>query len=260
MPELEANEIMRFVTGKSREELVRDKYLYASNDISQKALKLALRRAEGEPLAYIIGEWDFYGFKLKITPDVLIPRADTETLVDCVLRRVSGAFRFLDLGCGSGAIGIALASMRNGSRGVLADISDAALAVAKHNASENKLSGSVSCVKADMLTHPPLNIGQFDVIVSNPPYITDAEMREIDKSVSGYEPHLALCGGEDGLMYYRAIMENWFGMVKEGGLLAFECGMKQSADIAKLMEDYGGKEVLTTQDGEGLNRVVSCYR
>ncbi len=260
MPELEAYEIIRSVTGKSREEFLRDKYLHAPNSAANAARELSARRLRGEPLAYILGEWDFYGIKLKITNDVLIPRADTEVLVDCVLRRANGEFRFLDLGCGSGCIGIALALMRNGSRGVCADISDGALAVAKHNVFEHKLSSRISCITADMFSIPPENIGTFDVIVSNPPYITDEEMKALDKSVSEFEPHLALCGGEDGLSPYRAIMENWFGALREGGLLAFECGISQSSEIERMLRDCGGRDIQTTRDTAGVKRVVTCFK
>ncbi len=260
MPELEAYEIIRSVTGKSREEFLRDKYLHAPNKVVSEANALTTRRLSGEPLAYILGEWDFYGIKLKITKDVLIPRSDTEVLVDCALRRANGPFRFLDLGCGSGCIGIALALMRNGSRGVLADISNGALEVAKHNVFEHKLSSRLACVRADMLSNPPENLGAFDVIVSNPPYITEKEMTELDRSVSEFEPRLALCGGEDGLSHYRAIMENWFGLLREGGLMAFECGIDQSGKLEHLMESFGGRDIQTTRDTSGIKRVVTCFK
>ena len=139
--------------------------------------------------------------------------------------------KLLDLGCGSGCVGIAIGAMRDGARGVLADISDKALAVAKENVYNEKLSSRLLCVQADMTKEPPQNIGSFDVIVSNPPYITDAEMTELDKSVREFEPYSALCGGEDGLDFYRAICENWLGVLKEGGVLAFECGINQSLSL-----------------------------
>ncbi|MBQ7120617.1 MAG: peptide chain release factor N(5)-glutamine methyltransferase [Oscillospiraceae bacterium] len=260
MAELEAVEMVKFVTGKSREEFVRDKYLHASGDVATKVAKLAERRIAGEPLAYILGEWEFYGINLKVTPNVLIPRSDTEALVDCVLRRQDGAFRFLDLGCGSGCVGIALGMMRNSVRGVLADISDGALSVAKENVFNAKLSSRISCVKADMTEPPPNNIGSFDVIASNPPYITSAEMERLDKSVVDFEPYGALWGGDDGLDFYRAICKNWMPSLHDGGLLAFECGISQSADLEALLREYGGKSVQTSRDTSGANRVVSCIK
>lgn len=260
MAELEAMEIIRFVTGKSREQFVRDKYLHASADVATAAATMALRRASGEPIAYIIGEWEFYGFTLKVTPDVLIPRSDTEALVDSVLRRRDGAFRFLDLGTGSGCVGIALAAMREGSRGVLADISEKALSVAKENAFRHKLSGRLSCIQADMTKRPPCNLGSFDVIVSNPPYITGEEMKALDKSVIDYEPYGALYGGEDGFDFYRAICENWIGSLNDGGVLAFECGIAQSKELEGVLSEYGMKSIQTTRDTSGANRVVSCVK
>lgn len=260
MAELEASEIIRHVTGKTKEELVRDKYLHAPYDVAVSAARTAERRLRGEPLAYILGEWDFYGITLKVTPDVLIPRSDTEALVDCALRRASGEFRFLDLGCGSGCVGIALAVMRNGARGVLADISDKALAVAKKNVINTKLGGRISCVRADMMSPPPAQLGKFDLIVSNPPYITKKEMAEIDSSVRDFEPYTALCGGEDGFEFYRGIAENWLLALREGGVLALECGISQSAELEGLLASAGGKSIQTTRDTAGANRVVSCIK
>lgn len=260
MAELEAAELLRHVTGKTREEFVRDKYLHAPASVVAAASRLCARRLSGEPLAYILGEWDFYGITLKVTPDVLIPRSDTEALVDCALRRGSGGFRFLDLGCGSGCVGIALGVMRSSSRGVLADISDGALSVAKENVYNAKLSSRLSCIKADMTQPPPQNLGMFDVIVSNPPYITSDEMRDLDKSVVEFEPRGALWGGEDGLDFYRAIFENWLGSLNDGGVLAVECGIAQSSDIEALAERQGCKSIQTTRDTAGINRVVSCIK
>lgn len=260
MAELEAFEMIKFVTGKTREEFVRDKYLHASNSVVEEVRRLCERRLRGEPLAYILGEWEFYGITLRVTPDVLIPRSDTEALVDCALRRAKGEFRFLDLGCGSGCVAIALALMRNSSRGVAADISEAALSVAKENVYNAKLSSRVSCIKADMTAQPPQNLGKFDVIVSNPPYITSREMEELDRSVKEFEPRGALWGGDDGLDFYRAICKNWWDSLNDGGVLAFECGIAQSSALEKLLSEIGGKSVQITRDTSGANRVVSCIK
>lgn len=259
MAELEAFEIIKFVTGKTREQFLKDKYLHAPANVAEEVDKLSARRIQGEPLAYILGEWEFYGITLKVTPDVLIPRSDTEALVDCVLRRREGAFRFLDLGCGSGCVGIAIGSMRDSCRGVLADISDGALAVAKENVYSAKLSSRLLCVKADM-TEIPQNLGKFDVIVSNPPYITAVEMEELDRSVREFEPRGALYGGEDGFDFYRAICENWIDSLNDGGLLAFECGIDQSTELEKILAGFGMKNIQTSRDTSGANRVVSCIK
>ncbi len=260
MAELEAMEIMRRVSGKTKEEFVRDKYFHAPNAVAVNAAKLAERRISGEPIAYILGEWDFYGINLKVTKDVLIPRSDTEALVDCALRRTNGEVRFLDLGCGSGCVGIAFAIMRNSARGVLCDISENALEIAKQNVFDNKLSSRLVCVKGDMKAPPPGNLGKFGLIVSNPPYITSAEMEKLDKSVLDFEPRGALWGGDDGLDFYRAICDNWLCMLDEGGVLAFECGISQSSELESLLYDYGMKSIQTTRDTSGANRVVSCIK
>ena len=150
--------------------------------------------------------------------------------------------------------------MRNSSRGVLVDVSDGALAVAKENVYNMKLASRLLCVKADMLAPPPANLGKFDVIASNPPYITTQEMAELDRSVSEFEPKGALWGGEDGLDFYRAICENWWDSLNDGGVLAFECGIAQSSALEKIVKERGGKHVQTTRDTSGINRVVSCIK
>ena len=204
---LEARELTCFGVNKTREELTRDGRLYAPPELERRVRELTARHLAGEPVAYLIGEWEFYGLPLDISKEVLIPRPDTEVLVDQALPYVQslGNCRVLDLCAGSGCIGCALAHELPAARVVMVDISDEALTVSKENLRRNHQNRTI-CLKADALAKPPMGIGTFDLIVSNPPYVASMDILTLDSSVRDYEPLGALDGGEDGLMFYRAII------------------------------------------------------
>ena len=225
------------------------------------------RLLNDEPLAYILGEWEFYGLKLFVSPDVLIPRDDTCAVAELAINRtlfLEKDPRILDLCCGSGCIGLAVASRVKDARVTLADISKEALAVAKKNIAQNKLGGRMSIFQVDARKKAPNFLGKFDMIVSNPPYITGEEMKQLPRSVDAFEPHLALFGGEDGLDLYRAILANFTPALKPGGCVCFEFGMGQGDAVCRLLEendytvlerkrDYNDREraVLAQHSGKG---------
>ena len=226
------------------------------------------RLLDQEPLAYVLGEWEFYGLSLYVTSDVLIPRDDTCAVTELAINK--GLFldkdpRILDLCCGSGCIGLAIASRVKDARVTLADISKEALAVAKKNIARNKLGGRVSTFQVDARKAAPDFLGKFDMIVSNPPYITGEEMKSLPKSVKDFEPHLALDGGEDGLDFYRTILEHYTRVLKPGGYLCFEFGLNMADAVCALLEqmdytvlerkrDYNDREraVLAQHSGKGI--------
>ena len=213
---LEARLLVSHAVGKSKEAFLRDLRLYTSTENEQKINALLQRRLAGEPLAYLIGEWEFYGLPIKVTPDVLIPRMDTEVLVETAVNALVGRkmdARILDLCSGSGCIGCAISHELPAARLVMVDISDRALEVSKQNLRLNRQNRTI-CLKADALAKPPMSIGTFDLIVSNPPYVPSFEILTLDSSVRDYEPLGALDGGEDGLMFYRAIVRNWKGVLR----------------------------------------------
>ena len=191
---LEARLLVAYAVGKTKEEFVRDLRLYTSDENEQKIAALLQRRIAGEPLAYLIGEWEFHGLPIVVTPDVLIPRMDTEVLVDAALHVLVGRkmnARILDLCSGSGCIGCALAHELPAARVVMVDISEEALAVSKENLRRNHQNRTI-CLKADALEKPPMGIGTFDLIVSNPPYVASMDILTLDSSVRDYEPLGAL--------------------------------------------------------------------
>ena len=255
---LEARLLAARAAGKTKEAFLRDLRLYTSNECEQRLESLLQRRLAGEPLAYITGDWEFYGLPMQITPDVLIPRMDTEVLVDTALKALVGRkmdARILDLCCGSGCVGIALAHELPAARVLMVDISERALEVSRQNIRLNHVN-RVATLQADALEKPPMSIGQFDIIVSNPPYVSSFEILTLDSSVRDYEPLGALDCGEDRLMFYRAIIHNWVDSLRPGGLLMFEVGEDQAAAVRAIMREQAFQDVFSVQDTAEIERVV----
>lgn len=256
---LEARELVCFGTGKSRDELNRDGRLYASPEVESRVRSLVDRHLAGEPVAYLIGEWEFYGLPLDISRDVLIPRADTEVLAEQAIlaaRAAGEGARVLDLCAGSGCVGLAVAANAPQCRAVLADVSEEALKICRQNIRRNDLNARVTCVQADARQAPSSVLWDFDVIASNPPYIPTRDIDGLDSSVRDYEPHLALDGGDDGLDFYRDIAEKWRTALRLGGVLLFEVGIGQAADVEQILSRCGYEDIETFQDTGGIWRVV----
>lgn len=256
---LEARLLLSSASGKSKEELTRDMPLKVSKEIEDIAKSMLKRRRHGEPLAYITGEWEFYGLPIKVTRDVLIPRMDTEVAVTVAIEealKLGAGGRVLDLCCGSGCIGIALAANTQNTKVTLADISNEALKVAKGNVTMNNLGGRVTCVQTNVLETPRPFLGNFDIIVSNPPYIPTDDIAALDDSVKEFEPSLALDGGRDGMEYYRNIALVWKRIIKPGGCLIFECGIGQSALVEYLLRANEFEDIEKIRDSGGIERVV----
>ena len=255
----EAREIVCYAADKSKEQLYRDMSLYASSDLERRVEELVQRRLEGEPVAYIVGEWEFYGLPLDISRDVLIPRADTEVLAERAIAKAQGAGeggRVLDLCAGSGCIGLAVAANAPNCRVVLADLSEGALRLCKQNVRRNGLNARVTCISANALEAPSSMLWDFDVIACNPPYIPTGDIEGLDVSVKDYEPLMALDGGVDGLDFYRFIASRWKSALRLGGTLIFEVGIGQAEEVAQIMADNGFENIVTTEDTGGIQRVV----
>lgn len=254
-----ARNLLCHVTGKTNEEVVAQRDLYVNDDVCAAMDAAVQRLISGEPLAYVLGEWEFYGLKLYVDKNVLIPRDDTCAVASLAINQAlffQETPRILDLCTGSGCIGLAVASRVQDARVTLADISREALAVAKKNITLHHLSARVSCVQADALKKPQPFLGKFDMIISNPPYVTSQEMVELDHSVKDFEPHLALHGGEDGLDFYRAIARNYSAALKPGGYLCFEFGMGQGDDICRILEENGYTVLERTKDYNDRERAI----
>lgn len=254
-----ARHLICFVSGKTKEAFLADRDSDAPEEVCLALEEKLQRLCDEEPLAYVLGEWSFYGLNLYVDKHVLIPRDDTCALADIALQRgrnMDKDPRILDLCTGSGCIGLALASRIKDARVTLADISKDALAVAKKNVTRLKLGGRVSCLQVDALQIAPDYLGKFHMIVSNPPYITTRQMQELDRSVKDYEPHLALHGGEDGLVFYRSIVQNFTRALRPGGYLAFEFGENQGDDVCCILESHGYTVLDRVQDYSGTERAI----
>lgn len=256
---LEAKLLVAAAAGKTVPQLLRDMNLYASNRIEDTVTEFVARRMRGEPVAYITGSWEFYGLPMITNTDVLIPRMDTEKLVDTVKELFTGRkmdARILDLCCGSGCITCAIGHEMPATRLVAIDISANALDVCRRNIAATKLISRVICMQADALSSPPLGIGDFDMIVSNPPYIPSEEIKTLDSSVKDFEPVWALDGGADGMKFYKAIIKYWKSLLRPGGYLLFEVGEGQAQPVSEMLQAAGFSYTDTRKDTLGIDRVV----
>lgn len=212
------------------------------------------RRARREPIAYILGHCEFWSLTFKVGPDVLIPRGDTETLVEAALKVLPPGGTLLDVGIGSGAIALAIAHERPDLSVEGIDLSPAALAIAAENAERLGLADRVTLRQGDLFALDGSN--QYDVIVSNPPYIALGEKAALMPEVRDFEPALALFAGADGLDCYRALIPAARAALKDSGILLVEVGAGQATAVAELFAASGYAEIFTSRDLSGIERVV----
>lgn len=251
----EAELIVMHVTGVTRTKLITDGGRVVNDEERIRALETAKRRRKGEPLQYILGEAEFMSLSFYVREGVLIPRADTETLAECVLEEAEEdrEYSLLDICTGSGCIGVSLAHYRKRLTAELLDISDIALETAGQNILRNNVQDRVSTLKLDILKEYPRK--KYDIIVSNPPYIEADVIETLQTEVKDYEPRIALDGGRDGLVFYRRISEIAPLLLKSNGLLALEIGYTQAEAVTALLHS-GFKDIRTVKDLAGNNRVV----
>lgn len=256
---LEAKLLVARASGKTLPQLLRDVNLYTTDKVERAVLDYTTRRLNGEPVAYITGLWEFYGLPMVVTPDVLIPRMDTEVLVDAAKSILFGHkmdARILDLCCGSGCITCAMGHELPATKLVAVDISASALEICRKNIAANRLNSRVICVQADATSSPPLGIGKFDMIIANPPYIPSAEIEKLDNSVRDYEPIWALDGGADGLRFYKGIIKYWKSLLNPNGFLLFEVGEGQADAVDEMLQSAGFNYTERRRDSIGVERVV----
>lgn len=232
-----------------------------TNDNKKNYFELIEKRKEKMPIKYILGTCEFMGLELLVEEGVLIPRGDTEILVEEVLKNIDDneSLEICDLCSGSGAIGIAIANYRNNVKVDSIDYFEKPEKVTKKNIEKLKLKDRMTFIKSDLLTEVINQGKKYDIIVSNPPYIKEEEISNLMEDVKGYEPHTALSGGLDGLVFYRKIIDDSVLVLKGKGILAFEIGYDQGEDVKKLMIEKGFKNVNVLKDLAGLDRVVIGY-
>ena len=217
------------------------------------------KRAQHVPIAYIIGEREFMGLPFKVTKDTLIPRPDTEILVENVLNNVDKdkEIEIVDIGTGSGAIILSLLVNLPNAQGKTVDISSKAIEVAKENAVNLQVNDRCEFFVGDLFA--PLNGNKFDLIVSNPPYIPQKDIATLEDDVKEYEPVSALTDGGDGLSYYRRLLSEGKAYIKENGFIALEIGIYQSEDVKQIAMDNGWKNIKIIKDYAGIDRVVLAW-
>ena len=250
----EAKQIIKHVTGYTNAQIL-TKYTEQLNQFQQNNLTAIIKqRLIRYPLQYIIGKWNFFGREYFVGPGVLIPRSDTETLIDVCLESVKGkeSPRVLDLCAGTGCIGITIKGECPAANVTLVEKYEEALNFTVKNALHN--SADVKIVKGDVLNTEGAE-GLYDLIVSNPPYITDEDMKTLQPEVK-FEPETALCGGEDGLVFYRHIAKEYKKHLAPQGVLAFEVGINEAEDVAEMMRQNGYQNVGFRKDYCDIDRVV----
>ena len=220
-------------------------------------------RINGRPVAYIVGNREFMGLDFFVKEGVLIPRPDTETLVEEIIelcKNKNKEINIVDIGTGSGAITVSLAKYIENSRVISLDISDIPLEVGKINAVNNDVDYKIEFIKSDVFSGIKNTGKKFDIIVSNPPYIPRKDIETLHTQVKDYEPYNALEGGEDGLDFYRQITEESVEYLNQGGILAYEVGHDQAEDVSKIMKHHGYDRIYTKKDIQGIDRVVIGFK
>ncbi|HUO23928.1 MAG TPA: peptide chain release factor N(5)-glutamine methyltransferase [Caulobacteraceae bacterium] len=255
-PVLDARLLVEAAAGASRSDILTDPHRALSAEQVQTLDSYLDRRIAREPVSHILGRKGFWTIELKVTPDVLTPRPDTETIVGAVLKclKEDGAADILDLGSGSGAILLAILSERLMAHGVGVDVSAAAIEVARENAALLGLQDRAAFLHASWTEGQPDDA--FDIVVSNPPYIPTGDIAGLEPEVAEREPRLALDGGADGLDAYRLLAPEVLRVLKPGGLFALEIGHDQGAAVKAMMTQAGGAAVQVLGDLGGRDRAI----
>jgi release factor glutamine methyltransferase len=247
-PQMEARAMLEMALGLRREEFVARDFDFDSEGANQ----LLLRRLESEPLAYVLGKKEFFGREFSVDKTVLIPRPETELLVECVVELAEDGMKCIDVGTGSGCVGITAQLELPKTDWLCTDVSRDALAVAHGNA--KNLKAPVRLIQADLLA--PFAADSLDLVASNPPYVAEGD-RRLDATVAQWEPNQALFAGNDGLRFVRDLIRQAGLVLKPGGILALECGEGQAAEIRALLADW---RPLTKRDLAGIERVVVAMK
>lgn len=255
---LDSRLLLAHVLGKDKLYILVNIDEEVSLEDEKKFFDLVEMRRENMPMQYILGHVEFMGMEFVVKEGVLVPRGDTEILVEEVLENIDEKedIDVIDLCCGSGAIGLALAHFRSNIHVDLVDLYPVPEEVTNINMKRFELESRTSFIKSDLLEEIKNQGKKYDILVSNPPYIQDEEVGKLMDDVKNYEPHTALCGGKDGLDFYRRIIIDAPSVLKGKKILAFEIGYDEGIQVKTLMENVGFKNVIVKKDLAGLDRVV----
>lgn len=257
-PRINAELLLAHIIGCKRLDL----YLAFDRPLTEPELNiyrgLIKRRASYEPLQYIIGTVEFYGLVFKVTSSVLIPRPETELLVENIIKELSDKeqLNILEIGCGSGNITISLAYHLKQAQIITTDVSDAALNLAKENSQKLGVAERISFIRHNILTDDLLRFSMFDLVVSNPPYVSLQSYSSLQKEIMDFEPRLAVTDESDGLTFYRIISEKVSGNIKKGGKLFFEISHGQCDDVKSIMTKNNFSKIEVIKDYQNIERIV----
>jgi release factor glutamine methyltransferase len=256
-PVIDARLLVEAAAEATRVDIVTDPHRPLTAEQQARLEDYLARRSRREPVSHILGRKGFWKIMLQVTPDVLTPRPDTETVVEYVLRDFPehAPWHVLDLGVGSGAILLSILAERPAARGLGVDVSEEALAVARENTANLGLAGRTALMRGDWTWG--LHDDSFDLVVSNPPYIASHVIETLEPEVRDHEPRLALEGGADGLDAYRTLAPEILRVLKPGGRFAVEIGYDQKDAVESLFRQAGAAEVITLRDLADRDRVVA---
>ena len=256
-PDLDARLLVMAATGFSHTDMIARGTEFPPAEVFESIADYAARRLAGEPVDHILGHREFYGRRFKVSQDVLSPRPETEILVDAAIECLRGKSKphILDLGTGSGAIIISILAEMEEATGEAVDLSIAALNIARENAAAHNVDDRLTLMEGSWFA--PIS-GRYDIIISNPPYITSAAMEELEIEVKSFDPDLALRGGEDGLTAYRAIISQASNYLKPAGFLLFEIGYDQASSVMALLTEAGFTDISAHKDLSGHHRMIKA--
>ena len=246
---------LSYILGKSKSYILLNKELELNSEQSQRLNDIINKRKNSYPLQYAIGQWEFYDIRLKVDERALIPRFETEIIVDYIIKSSMKKGKILDIGTGTGAIALSLAKNTENSYVVGSDIEDKALSLARENKEFTNIS-NVDFIKSDLFENIE---GKFDLIISNPPYIDKEDYDNLDKELY-FEPKSALYGGEDGLIFYKRIINEAADYLNDEGHLIFEIGYDQKEILNKLLKEKGFKSIINLRDFNDFDRFIIAQK
>ena len=255
-PQLEARILLAFAARVEQTRVIGYPEDKLDNTVIRNLEKIIARRKTGEPIAYITGVKEFWSLNFNVTPETLIPRPDSETIVQSVLDTITNhmdRLSILDLGTGSGCLLLALLSELPNAKGVGIDISPATCKIAKKNAKELGLNNRAKFYRGNWMEGI---LDQFDIIVTNPPYIAEPDIKLLDREIQLFEPHLALSGGPDGVSAYRLIAKGSIARLKTAGILVVEIGINQAQSIKNIFIENGLEIIKTQRDFSNIERCI----
>ena len=256
---LDARVLLKFVLGFDDIALSINANSKISDEAYNKYMSFIKRRKENEPVAYITGQKEFMSLDFFVEPGILIPRPETEHIIEYVMEQNIQNANVLDICTGSGAIAVSVAYNLKDALVTAIDINDKCIDVAMKNAKKQGVDERCKVLKGDARESFDFD-KQFDIVISNPPYIKSEDILHLQKDVKDYEPHLALDGGDDGLMFYRSISKNAHNILKDNGFIIYEIGYDQADDVCEILQKENYTDIKVIKDFAGMDRIVTATK